>query len=68
MLTLNIPQLGWARVCKQNFDVNGHNFKGKGQKVKMTQQYIAGFPKLISPMTKAGKTLFAPIKPTNPSV
>ncbi len=27
-----------------------------------------GFPKLVSPNTKAGKTLFGPINPTNPSV
>ncbi len=29
---------------------------------------VSGFPKLVSLKTKASKTLFTPIKPTNPSV
>ncbi len=29
---------------------------------------ISGFPKLVNPKTKVSKTLFGPIKPTNPSV
>ncbi len=29
---------------------------------------LTGFPKLISPKAKASKTLFRPMKPTNPSV
>ncbi len=31
-------------------------------------KFRPGIPKLVSPMAKADKTLFRPIKPTNPSV
>ncbi len=29
---------------------------------------LTGFPKVVSPKAKAGKTLFGPMQPTNPSV
>ncbi len=35
---------------------------------KYPEYTTTGFPKLISPKAKASKTLFRPIKPTNPSV
>ncbi len=35
-LTLNTPQLGWTRVCGQDLEAKGYNFKVEGQKVKMT--------------------------------